>query len=177
MKKFQIASLVVALVSAAGVAIAAPNPATATFDVKIKVQKACSVVAGSSSDINFNSQDASATNLEASNTIFVTCSKKTPYTIGLTPANNSTSGAGAMAAQNTAPVTGNTDSVAYQLRSTAGMTGTLWGNTNTDGSTVGNGVGGTGDGTAKSHTVYATVASANVTPDDYKDTVTVTVRY
>ena len=81
-----------------------------------------------------------------------------------------------MAAQNTAPVTGNTDSVPYQLRSAPGMTGTIWGNTATS-SSVGNGVSGGGNGTAQSITVYATTPSANFTPDSYADTVTVTVNY
>ena len=175
MKKILLVSVAASLASAA--ALAATNPATATFDVKLTVLKACSVVAGATSDIDFGSQDSTATNLQNSNTINVTCSKNTPYTIGLTPSNSSTTGAGVMAAQNVAPVTGNTDTVGYQLRSTAGLTGTVWGNTNTSGSVVGNGVSGTGNGAAKSHTVYATVPSVNVTPDAYKDTVTVTVRY
>ena len=157
--------------------MAAANPATATFDVKLTVVKACSVTAGTASDIDFGSQDASATNLAAQNTISVTCSIGTPYTIGLTPSNGSTTGAGVMAAQNVAPVTGNTDSVPYQLRSAAGAAGTVWGNTNTSGTDVGNGVAATGTGAAQTHTVYATVPSANVTPDAYKDTVTVSVRY
>ncbi len=175
MKKILLIAVAASLASAA--AFAATNPATATFDVKLTVLKACSVLAGATSDIDFGSQDSTATNLQNSNTISVTCSKKTPYTIGLAPSNSNTAGAGVMAAQNVAPVTGNTDTVAYQLRSAAGPTGTVWGNTNTDGTTVGNGISGTGNGAAQSHTVYATVPSVNVTPDAYKDTVTVTVRY
>ena len=175
MKKLLLISIAASLASASAVAVAAT--ATTSFDVKLTVLKACSVVAGATSDIDFGSQDPTATNLQNSNTISVTCSKKTPYTIGLTPGNNSTTGAGVMAAQNVAPVTGNSDSVAYQLRSTAGLTGTVWGDTNTDGATVGNGVSGTGNGAAQSHTVYATVPTMNVTPDAYKDNVKVTVRY
>lgn len=175
MKKILLIAVAASLASAA--AFAATNPATATFDVKLTVLKACSVLAGASSDIDFGSQDSTATNLQGSNTISVTCSKNTPYTIGLTPSNSSTTGGGVMAAQNVAPVTGNTDTVGYQLRSATGLTGAVWGNTNTNGTTVGNGVSGTGNGAAKSHTVYATVPSMNVTPDAYKDTVTVTVRY
>jgi spore coat protein U-like protein len=175
MNKNFLISVAASLASAA--AFAATNPATATFDVKLTVLKACSVLAGATSDIDFGSQDATAANVQNSNTISVTCSKKTPYTIGLTPGNNSTTGAGVMAAQNVAPVTGNNDTVAYQLRSTAGLTGTVWGDTNSDGATVGNGVSGTGNGAAQSHTVYATVPTMNVTPDAYKDTVKVTVRY
>lgn len=177
MKRLLLVSLIAGLASAS-VAIAAPNPATATFEVRLTVLKACSVVAGSASDIDFLTQDANATaNLQSNKDITVTCSKGTAYTIGLTPSNSDTTGAGTMAAQNVLPVTGNTDAVPYQLRSTAGLTGTVWGNTNTSGSVVGNGVAGTGDGLAKTHTVYATVPSTNFTPDAYKDTVTVSVRY
>ena len=115
--------------------------------------------------------------MSGSNTISVNCTKSTPYFIGLAPsaANGGTnSGSGAMAS--TGGVAGNTDKVAYQLRSTAGASGTVWGNTATT-STVGNGVAGTGNGSAQSHTVYATVPSANYTADSYADTVTVTVNY
>lgn len=174
MKKLLIASAAAVLTAAA---FAAPNPATATFDVKLTVVKACAVTAGAGSDINFGNQDASATaNLDATNNISVTCSKGTAYTIGLTPGNNNTGGAGAMLAQNVAPVTGNTDTVPYQLRKTS-ATGAVWGNTNSSGTVVGNGVSGTGTGLAQSIPVYATVPSTNVNPDSYKDTVTVTVRY
>jgi len=169
MKKLLIAASAAALTAAA---FAAPNPATATFDVKLTVVKACSVTAGTASTIDFGSADANpAANLDATSNISVTCSKGTAYTIGLTPTNNSTGGAGTMAGTGS-----NTDTVAYQLRKTSAA-GTAWGNTNTNGTTVGNGVAGTGTGTAQSIPVYATVPSTNVTPDTYKDTVTVTVRY
>ncbi|SFN28535.1 spore coat U domain-containing protein [Variovorax sp. OV329] len=174
MKKLLIASAAAVLTAAA---FAAPNPATATFDVKLTVVKACAVTAGAGSDISFGNQDANPTaNLNATNSISVTCSKGTAYTIGLTPTNNDTTGAGLMSAQNVAPVTGNTDKVPYQLRKVS-ATGVEWGNTNTNGATVGNGVSGTGTGLAQSIPVYATVPSTNFTPDSYKDTVTVNVRY
>lgn len=159
-----------------GVAFAGVSPATATFQVKMKVTKDCSVVAGSGSNIDFGSQDSSATNLTGTSNISVTCAKNTPYFIGLAPANSNSAGAGVMLAQNTLPVTGNTDTVAYQLRSTAGMAGTVWGNTAT-GTVVGNGVAGTGNGSAQTIPVFATVPSANVTADDYLDTVTINVNF
>lgn len=169
-------SLIAATLFAAvfiGNAAAAPNPATATFQVLIKVQKACSVTAGAASNIDFGTVDASAINLTGNSSISVTCSKKTPYSVGLLPSNNNTSGAGSMAALNVAPVTGNTDAVPYQLRSVS-TAGTNWG------STVGTGaVAGTGNGTAQSIPVFATIpgTGANVTPDSYIDTVTVQVTY
>ena len=173
MKKLLIASSA-AVVTAA--AFAASNPATTQFDVLLKVVSACTV--SSSNNVNFGSVDSTAaTGLAANaNAINVTCSKGTKYSIGLTPGNSNTTGAGVMKSA-TAPTT-QLDTVAYQLRSTAGPSGTVWGNTNTSGTAVGNGLAGTGTGTAVTHTVYATVADASaVTPDDYKDTVQVSVRY
>jgi spore coat protein U-like protein len=176
-KMLPLAALALAAAAAfTGAAVAAPNPATATFQVQIKINKACSVAAGASSNVDFGTQDASATALTANNTFSVTCSKNTPYFIGLVPSNANTAGLGSMTALNVAPVTGNTDSVPYQLRSVAGAAGAIWGDTAT-GTSVGNGVAGTGNGAAKSHTVYATIpgTSANVTPDSYADTVTIHV--
>jgi spore coat protein U-like protein len=178
-KLLPFAAMTVAAAAAfASAAIAAPNPAIATFQVLIKINKACSVSAGSTSNVDFGTQDASATGLVASNAFSVTCSKSTPYNIGLLPSNNNNAGAGVMNALNVAPVTGNTDTVPYQLRSTTGAAGTVWGDTATA-TTTGNGVADTGTGAAKTHTVFATIAgtSANVRPDSYADTVTIHVNY
>ncbi|WP_432727970.1 Csu type fimbrial protein [Variovorax sp. W6] len=164
-------SLIVAAVLAVttSAVLAATSPATATFQVLITVAKACSVTAGAGSNINFNTVDSSATNLSASSNISVTCSKSTPYNIGLLPSNNSTTGAGVMS---TAAVT---DTIPYQLRSVS-ATGAIWGSTATS-TLPGNGVSGTGTGSAQSIPVWATVASVNVTPGAYLDTVTVQVNY
>ena len=148
--------------------LAATSPATATFQVLITVNKACSVIAGTASNIDFGAVDSSATGLSASSNISVTCSKSTPYNVGLLPSNNSTTGGGVMS--NTGP-----DTVAYQLRSVS-ATGPVWGSTATA-TAVGNGVAGTGTGAAQTIPVFATVASANVTPGAYADTVTVQVNY
>lgn len=168
--------LAVAAFAFVGAASAAPNPATATFQVLLKIQKSCAVTAGAGSNIDLGTKDASDTNLAGNNTISVNCSKKTPYFIGLSPSNANTLGAGTLGPLNIAPVTGNTDTVAYQLRSATGIAGAIWGNTAT-GTVAGNGVSGTGNGSAQSITVYATVPSANFTPDSYLDTVTVNVNY
>ena len=151
--------------------------ATGTFQVQIEIQKACAVTAGAGSNVNVGAVASTASNSAGSNTISVTCTKSTPYFIGLAPSagnGGTNSGSGSMAG--TGGIPGNTDKVPYQLRSTAGAAGTVWGNTATT-STVGNGVAGTGNGAAQSHTVYATVPSANFAADSYSDTVTVTVNY
>ena len=150
--------------------------ATGTFQVLVEIQKSCSVTAGAGSNINVGAVASTATNSAGSNSISVNCTTGTPYFIGLAPSvanGGNNSGAGSMASTSGG---GNTDKVPYQLRSTAGASGTIWGNTATT-STVGNGVAGTGTGAAQSHTVYATVASANYAADSYADTVTITVNY
>jgi spore coat protein U-like protein len=155
-----------ALATVVASASAASNPATAQFQVLIKVQKACSVIAGASSNIDFSTVDSSATNLSSSSSITVTCSKTTPYTVGLLPSNNNTSGAGAMVA-----TPSNGDSVPYQLRSVSAA-GSNWGSTSGT-------VPGTGNGLAQTIPVFATIpgTGANVTPASYSDTVTVSVTY
>jgi len=163
-----------ALLVGASASANAANPATATFQVLITILKACTVTAGTASNINLGSVAATATNTANSNTISVNCSKTTPYYVGLSPSNANTAGAGVMAST-TAPAT-NTDKVPYQLNSTSGASGTIWGNTATS-TAVGNGVAGTGTGLAQTLTVYAVAASANFTPDSYADTVTVNVNY
>lgn len=156
-----------ALFAFVGAASAAPNPATATFQVSIQIQAACSVTAA---NINFLTQDSSATGLSATNNLSVICSRTTPYRIGLIPAGGNTVGSGTM--KSATPVT-NTDTVPYQLRSVS-ATGPVWGSilgTNT--------VAGTGTGLAQSVPVFATIPGngANVAPDTYTDTVTVNVTY
>jgi spore coat protein U-like protein len=145
---------------------------SATFQVTLTVLKVCSVTAGAGSNIALGTQSATATNVLGSNTISVTCTKTTPYFIGLSPSNNSTTGAGILSGA----TGGNTDTIAYKLSSTAGPSGTVWGNTATS-TAVGNGVAGTGSGSAQSLTVYVTVPAMNYTPDNYSDTVTVNVNY
>ncbi len=171
----------IALIAAAGFAVnafAAANPATAQFQVKMKILKACTVTAGSTSDIQLGAVtgvDSSAVNTTGSNTISVTCSKTTPYNINLVLTSNSANTAGSGLMSGTG---GNTDKVPYQLNS-GSAAGPVWGSTATSGAlaNVGNGVHGTGTGLAIAHTVYATAPSANFTPDDYADTVTVNVLY
>jgi len=145
-----------------------------TFDVRMTVLKSCTVTAGSSSDIDLGSVDATAIDTSNSNTISVNCSKTTPYFIGLMPSaanGGNANGAGSMASA----TAGNTDTIPYQLHQDS-ATGAIWGNTATT-TDAGNGVEGIGSGLAQSFTVYAVAPSANFTPDSYLDTVTVNVNY
>ena len=171
--------LAVAALAFFGVASAATNPATTTFKVLIKINASCTIATGSpASDIQIGAVggvDADSGINTGTNNLSVTCSKNTPYNIGLTPTNvTSTTGAGQMVGTGT-----NTDKVPYQLYKTAASAGNEWGNTATGGAigTVGNGYHGIGSGGAQTIPVFATAPSANFTPDSYTDTVTVNVSY
>lgn len=100
----------------------------------------------------------------------MSCSKGTPYYIGLRPGSNDTAGASVL--KSTAVL----DEIHYQLRSESGMAGAIWGDTATT-TSAGNGVGATGTGMIQSHTVYVTVPEVNYTPGEYEDIVTVAVHY
>jgi spore coat protein U-like protein len=149
------------------------SPVSATFQITMTIQKACSVTAGS--NIALGTVNSLATNTSGTSNITVACSKTTPYNIGLAPSNASTTGAGTMAS--VANSATNTDKVPYQLYSNSGDS-TIWGNTATS-IAVGNGVAGTGAGIAHPATisVFAVAPSADFTPDSYADTVTVNVNF
>lgn len=175
--KFKMGScIILTCMTLAAIPTANAEIATATFQVLITILKVCTVTAGASSNINLGSVSANAVNTTGNSTISVNCSTTTPYYIGLAPSaanGGNTTGAGAMSS--VANSATNTDKVPYQLNQTS-ATGPVWGNTATS-TSVGNGVAGTGTGLAQTYTVYATVASANYTPDSYVDTVTVNVNY
>lgn len=140
------------------------------FTVTANVVKNCTI--GTPDNIDFGTVAPTDANLQGQTSFNVACTNGTPYNIGMKPSGNSTTGAGTMRPT----ASGNTDSVPYQLRSSAGANGRIWGNTATA-SGAGNGVGGTGTGTAQNYTVYATVPSADYHHGEYRDTVTVTVNY
>lgn len=171
------ALLAAAVLATGGMAVnagAATSPATATFQVLMKINKSCSVTAGAASNIQIGPaggvDSGSAVGSSGTNNFSVSCSNKTAYNIGLQSANNaSTAGLGTLKGTGS-----NTDTLTYQLNS-GSATGPVWGNvvgTNT--------VSGTGNGTAQSYPVFATVTAATptlVSPDNYSDTVTVNVYF
>ncbi|QEE24219.1 spore coat protein U domain-containing protein [Rhodanobacter glycinis] len=167
LKKTLLAAAMVALGGFA--ASAAGSTATTNFKVTLTITSTCSVATGTPADITFGSQPSTATALAASNSISVNCSTGTPYDIGLLPTNTG----------GTALGTGNlltsdsksADSIPYKLFQDS-LSTKAWGNT------VGtNTLHDTGTGGPVSKTVYATIASADFTPDSYTDTVDVTVTY
>lgn len=140
------------------------------FIVQAAVLPDCTITA--TSDVNLGARSASDTNITGNNSsaITVQCTNGGSYYIGLKPSNNSQDGAGVMSGTG-----GNLEKVPYQLRSTAGMNGEIWGNTAT--TTKGNGVADFGTGSPKTQTVYVTVPRADFKPDSYSDTVTIKVSY
>ena len=169
-----------------GLALGAPyvmansSPQTATFQVLMKINKSCTVAAGAGSNIQLGpvaGVDANAAvGTTGTNNFSVTCSNTTVYNMALQSSNNaSTAGQGTLKGV----AAGNTDTLTYQLHS-GSAAGPIWGNSGVTATTVGNGLGGVGNGTAQSIPVYAAVTAAApsiVTPDNYSDTVTVSVYF
>ncbi|HGH3374348.1 TPA: spore coat protein U domain-containing protein [Kluyvera cryocrescens] len=137
------------------------------FEVSATVNKQCNV--STAANVDFGSVPSTQTNMVKNTSFTTTCTSGTPYTLGLSPSNNSSTGAGAMKSQKV-PIT-NTEQVPYQLNSTPGINGTPWGTLN--GYTLAD----TGNGSSKPSTVYIVTPSANYPPDTYADTVTINVTY
>lgn len=149
---------------AAAPAMAATNPATASFNVTLNVQKACTV---SATDMAFGTADFSqAGPVNANSTITVKCTKGTAYTVALSQGAN---GASETARKMKGATT--TDTVAYTIANDTN------GGTNF-GTTAGT-KGGTGTGANQTITAYGQVLTnaLNVTPDTYSDVVQVSVSY
>ena len=171
--------LTAALFTVGGFATVSANAAveTSTFGVETIIDASCTIDA-TSANINFSTiaagtelTDTTVMNKESSAGISVMCSKAAPYTINLKAASNpeGTTGEGTMKGE----LTGNTDTITYQLNSNAAGTAP-WGNLET------NGVSGTGAGvsTAISHLVYATIKSTtDIKEDTYKDVITASITY
>lgn len=158
--------------------IASVTPATAasinnTFNVTITIAPKCIFSAAAIADIAYNTHFTTATtpsevNLDGSTIVKVLCTKTTPYTLTMAPTGASTTGTGTLKSN----ASSNTDTIAYGLfrdpaRSLA------WGTTSGTNTQAG-----TGTGVSIDHTVYSRIPTiGNVTPDNYADTVTVSVVY
>ena len=118
--------LAIAALSFVGVAGAAT--ATSSFNVKLTVNGTCAIKVAPI-DIDLGTVLAGDAVTPASTVINVNCSKGTAFTVGLTPSNSSTVGAGAMAGP--APST----PIAYQLHQTTAA-GAVWGNVTGAGANV-----------------------------------------
>lgn len=168
MKKACILAIGGALLSSAA---QAASPATTSFNVTITIEKECTVT--KPADINLGTHGSTqplATTISGNTTFSVTCSKGTGYTIGFVGANDLPGTPPTHQMKGAA--SGNTDFVQYSLVDfTSGTAGAPLGGTNviTD----------TGNGTAQSKTLKATVTNYTtaVQNDTYTDTVTMSVAY
>lgn len=155
------------LLTATGLATAAPSPATTNLNVSATVASNCLVTAA---PLAFADYDASAA-VNGSADLSVRCSNGTPYVIKLGAGSNGT------VAQRLLKSVAN-DTLEYNLY-TSPARATIWGEA------VGSTVGDTGQGMsinkARTHTVYGTVFNSASNQDapagTYSDIVAVTVEY
>jgi len=158
------------LAAAALAALLSPDDASAatattTFNVTATVVAVCTVQA---TDVSFGSYLASTGSATtAQGSVSATCSNGSAYTIALDAGQAS----GATVANRSMTSSGN--KLSYGLYTTSGHT-TLWG----DGTLSTATVGGTGNGSAQTQTVYGQISAGQyVTAGSYADVVTVTVSY
>lgn len=138
------------------------------FTVQAHASPVCEFI--SADDIDFGTHTAGSTDLKQSGNLTVRCTNGTPYTVGLIPSNGNQEGSGEMKSTNPA----NTDKVPYRLKKGTHTNAHLWGN-NPSGS--GSALKSTGDGSSQIHTISAEVKNTDYTPGEYKDKVTVDIRY
>lgn len=137
------------------------STATTSFTVTVTVALACTITA---SNLNFGTFQGTV--LNSTSTISVTCTKTTPYNVGLNA--GTTTGA----TVTTRKMQNGTHRLGYSLYQNSTHT-TNWGNTvGTDT------VAGTGNGAIQNLTVYGQVPAATVpAAGNYTDTITATVTY
>ena len=138
------------------------------FVVQAHVAPICEFI--SADDINFGTHTAGSTDLKQSGNLTVRCTNGTPYTVGLIPSNGNQEGRGEMKSTNPA----NTDKIPYRLKKGTNTNAHLWGN---QPSGTGSWQKATGDGNSRTYTVAAEVQNTDYTPGEYKDKVTVDIRY
>lgn len=138
---------------------------TNSFAVQMTITSQCTV--SNPTTLNFGSSGLIAAAINQTNTFNVTCTNTTPYTVGLDPGLNASSGQRRMKGGTT-----NNEYISYNLYSDTART-IAWGNV------TGSWVSGSGTGAATSYTVYGQVPAQN-TPSpstNYADTVTISVTY
>jgi len=154
---------------AAGAAVAATT--TTTFGVSATVNANCLVAANA---LNFGTYTPGAGNVDINTTLSVRCTKNTAYTVSLNP--GTTTGA----AFTQRLMTNGTDTLQYNLYTSAARTTVFGDGTASTGTQTGTGAG-LAAASAVTHTVYGrlvdSTANQNVSAGSYSDTITVTVSY
>lgn len=156
------------LVALSAVSTAIADTKTTSFNVLLTITKACNFTTAAS-DVDFGSNLSTATSIENAGTLRVTCTKGTPFTIGLGVGNGT--GATTAARKMKATTAGNTEEVPYALYRDSGRT-LNWGDAASPDT-----LGSAGLGTEQAITVYGRVPSANFPADSYKDIIVATVTY
>jgi len=148
--------------------VLAANPATTTFQVKTTVLKACTVAA---TTMDFSNYDPlSNTPLDITNSVNITCTKNTSYTVAL---NAGTTSGGTCAQRRLAESGEGADTMKYNIYTDNTHT-SIWGD-GTGGSITQTG---SGSGTSQTLTGYGRIpAGQYCEPNNYTDTVTITVTY
>ena len=144
-------------------AIGLTNVTNVPFTVQANYPATCSVTA---TNLNFGSHGVLDASVDATNTVSVTCSNTTPYTISLNGGNSGATDPTLRKMANGAAT------ITYGIYTNAART-LPWG------STIGaDTVAGTGTGAVQNYTAYGRVpAQTTLSPQTYTDTITVTVTY
>jgi len=154
------ASAAIAILALAFASSASAATASATFQVTANVQAACIISAAALPFGNY-----SGTQIDTTTTISVTCTNTTGYNVGLD------AGTATGATVTARKMTNGAQTLNYALFSDSGRTAN-WGNS------AGSWVGGTGNGSAQTLTVYGRLAGSQYpTPGSYTDTITATINY
>ena len=142
---------------------------TATFLVSLNVQSDCAITANPLAFGNAGSALA-ITAISQNTTLSVTCTTGTNYSVAL---DKGTTTGSLVTARLLVGSGSNTSTVQYQLYSTSGGSGTIWGD-----ATGGTPVTGTGTGSAVSLTVYGVVPAQPIpVVDTYTSTETATITF
>jgi spore coat protein U-like protein len=137
------------------------DTATTSYTLTVTILPACSITANALSFGNY-----SGAVLSANTSLSVTCTNTTPYNVGLSA--GTTTGATVTNRMMTGP---GGATLKYSLYSNSGHT-TNWGNSS------GSWVGGTGNGSAQTLTVYGQIpANQQSVSGNYTDTIIATVNY
>jgi spore coat protein U-like protein len=182
MKKilFATSMAIIAMAFSLNSSIATAGSVTAKTQATATIAKACSI---SASNVSFGNLDLTQTQTNANGTINILCSNKTSYTIGMTYGTPATAGYYTNGQPDTGLMTGavSKDVIAYGFQSgPINNNNAAWGRSSP--------VTGTGTGSMQTVTMYgeAQLASSGPggqyvsrypTPDNYSDTVTLTLTY